>query len=343
MAEVSIIVPVYNVETKLRRCVESLINQTFAEIEILLVDDGSIDRSLAICQELANEDSRIRVIHQDNQGVSVARNTGINASKSNWLMFVDSDDWIEANTVEYMLQLVKKLKADIGVFSFINEYNDNTCELSVPDSCYAPANIIRDYRGIKNLEAVICSVCNKLYKRNIIVDNEIMFEHGIKFAEDFIFNSNVYKFSQKVVTCSKPFYHYDCTSELSGVKKLHPNYDEFIVASQRAAEDMCLKLGVPEKERFVHDFIGNQWNYAVNVCLDTPCTSKKCADLLLKWRSSMPAGICDWESVNGQTKRLIQIREINELEAEIKHIGKEAQKRKAFNRIKRFIRRVIIR
>ena len=108
MDKVSIVVPVFNSIGTLERCISSIISQTFEQLEIILVDDGSQDGSLSICNKLASEDTRIKVIHQNNAGVSSARNAGIQESTGKWLMFVDSDDWIESNTIEYMIGLMKK-------------------------------------------------------------------------------------------------------------------------------------------------------------------------------------------------------------------------------------------
>ena len=102
MAIVTIIVPVYNSEKYLDRCLESLVNQTVAEFEIILVDDGSIDASLSICKKWATKDNRITIIEQENSGVSVARNNGIERSNGEFILLLDSDDWFDLNTVEVL-------------------------------------------------------------------------------------------------------------------------------------------------------------------------------------------------------------------------------------------------
>ena len=117
--EVSVIVPVYNVEPYLRRCIDSLVNQTLQNIEIILIDDGSTDGCGAICDEYAAQDVRIRVVHQqENAGLSEARNAGIDRARADYLMFVDSDDWVEPEFCELPLMLAKKHKADLVMFQF---------------------------------------------------------------------------------------------------------------------------------------------------------------------------------------------------------------------------------
>ena len=115
--EISVIVPVYRVEKYLRQCVESIRAQTFRQLEIILVDDGSPDGCPALCDELAQEDARIRVIHQKNGGVSAARNTGINAAEGGCIAFVDSDDFIAPEMYEILYRELKQNSADVAVCS----------------------------------------------------------------------------------------------------------------------------------------------------------------------------------------------------------------------------------
>jgi len=112
---VSVIVPVYNVEEYLGRCVDSILAQTYTNLEVILVDDGAKDSSGAICDEYAARDARVRVIHKENGGLSSARNAGIDAAKGDWLEFVDSDDWIEPDAVESMLTLALEHRTELVV------------------------------------------------------------------------------------------------------------------------------------------------------------------------------------------------------------------------------------
>ena len=123
---VSVIVPVYNVEAYLRRCVDSLLNQTLQEIEIILVDDGSTDRCGLICDEYARQDDRIFVIHQKNAGLSNARNAGIDQARANYLMFVDSDDWVEPGFCKIPLTIALEQQADLVMFQFRRIRNGHT-------------------------------------------------------------------------------------------------------------------------------------------------------------------------------------------------------------------------
>ena len=123
MCKVSIIIPVYNIpEQNLRKCIESVINQTLEEIEIILVDDGSTDSSGIICDEYATIDNRVKVIHKLNCGLSAARNTGFENAKGEWITFLDSDDWIEPHTCEETYKLGIENDVDIVIFSTIQEF-----------------------------------------------------------------------------------------------------------------------------------------------------------------------------------------------------------------------------
>ena len=118
MPHVSVIVPVYNVEEYLRKCIDSIVAQTLKDIEIILVDDGSTDGSGTICDEYASQDKRVRVVHKINGGLSSARNTGIEAASAPFLMFIDSDDWVEPNFCEKPYLAAKNNNADLVLFSF---------------------------------------------------------------------------------------------------------------------------------------------------------------------------------------------------------------------------------
>ena len=115
---ISVIVPVYNVENYLRECLDSIVAQTYRNIEVILVDDGSKDSSGKICDEYADKDNRIKVIHKENGGVSAARNTGLDIAKGEWISYVDSDDYIESTMIETLICLAKKNDVELAMCSF---------------------------------------------------------------------------------------------------------------------------------------------------------------------------------------------------------------------------------
>lgn len=299
MDKVSIIVPVYNASKTIRRCVDSILHQSYSNLEIILIDDGSIDNSLSICKDISKVDNRVKVFSQENSGVAVARNRGIDNSTGEWLMFIDSDDWIELNTVQDILELIKYKRASYGVYSFSNEYFSLRKTLCVDDSCYTPYDLLFQFQFINNLEAIICSVCNKVYSRSIIVDNNIRFDQGIKFGEDFIFNSKIIPYAEKIVTSSKPFYHYDCTIEDSGVKKLYKEWDAYILAMDCATKRLLdlLQLDYQAANKFRQNFVTNQWKYAFEVCINNSCSLDKKTEIIYSWLKSVPEDMWQWETL----------------------------------------------
>lgn len=129
MKKISIIVPIYNAENHLEKCIKSILTQTVEDLELILVDDGSKDNSLSICKAYANKDSRIKVIHQKNAGVSAARNHGIEVAEGDFIGFVDSDDWIDAHMYEILLEEAKKTNADVVMCDATTVYDSGKTQV----------------------------------------------------------------------------------------------------------------------------------------------------------------------------------------------------------------------
>lgn len=183
--KISVIVPIYNVEKYLPRCIDSILSQTFTDFELLLIDDGSKDNSGMICDEYAKKDTRIRVFHKENGGVSSARNLGLNNAKGEWICFIDADDLIEACFLE---DLLNDLSGDLivsgyKIFGSLDEtvlYDDSTIELNNEGWAYINKT---DY----NTEAIFYCPWGKLFKKQIIEDFEIRFNTDMFLAEDTCF------------------------------------------------------------------------------------------------------------------------------------------------------------
>lgn len=205
--KISVIVPVYNVEKWLHRCIDSILAQTFTDFELLLIDDGSTDASGAICDEYAARDSRIRVFHKPNGGVSSARNLGILESKGFFLINVDSDDYIDNNMLSEMLYAVKDndiLIADyyveeINAEYIVSQYNTTTDNKQI-------------VRKILNHE-LIGSLCNKLTKRSLYTPFLLEQIKGIDYCEDFLLIVQMLNAGAKVAFVPKAYYHYVQTSD----------------------------------------------------------------------------------------------------------------------------------
>ncbi len=167
MPKASVIVPVYNVEKYLEKCVKSILAQTERDFEVLLVDDGSTDGSGALCGALAEQDSRIRVIHQENRGLGGARNTGIRAAAGKWLLLVDSDDWIEPDILEKAMEAGERENADLVMFSMrsVNEVGE---ELHLFTE-NVPKNVGLTLAEQKDILLTSPSACNKLYRKDLFL------------------------------------------------------------------------------------------------------------------------------------------------------------------------------
>lgn len=163
---ISVIVPIYNTEKYLKRCLNSIINQTYNDLEIILVDDGSTDNSLAICKEYQEKDNRIKVFNQVNQGQGVARNLGLDMCNGEYISFIDSDDYIKNDMYEKMLSKMKEYKADIAICGYARDHGILIKDTEVPklNTTYNNLDLIKAYISTPYIAA---SVWNKLYKKEL--------------------------------------------------------------------------------------------------------------------------------------------------------------------------------
>lgn len=204
MPEISIIVPVYNVENYLKKCVDSILSQTYRDIEVILVDDGSTDKSGEICDDYAKKDSRVKVLHKKNGGLSSARNAGIDIAQGNYLGFVDSDDYIEKDMYEILYKNLIDNNADISVCGITNCYDGN----QYPE-CSKKTFLVLDSKSALR-EVLIGSkfsvpACNKIYNKNLF--NDIKYPVG-KLSEDAFVTPTLISNSKKVVVDTTPKYYY---------------------------------------------------------------------------------------------------------------------------------------
>lgn len=189
----SIIVPIYKVEEYLSSCIESILNQSFQDYEIILIDDGSPDLCPAICDEYARKDSRIRVIHQKNQGVSAARNRGIQEAKGEYILFLDSDDKLVDGCLEKSNNIIiKNAEADIIFCNYYLKDDERVIERNY--------SRFKDLINNSNIDIVINemissnylnSVWSKIYKRDYVLNEQTRFDERLMFAEDFLFVLNL--------------------------------------------------------------------------------------------------------------------------------------------------------
>lgn len=254
---ISIIVPVYNVEQYLHRCVESIVRQTYENIEILLVDDGSPDNCPALCDQWKEKDPRISVIHKNNQGLGMARNTGIEHAHGEYLCFVDSDDYIESDMIEKAMAAAEKNHAQAVIYGMIKERRDGSIiSVSIPNkqllvfegndikTKMIPAMVSSDYYSDTINDGLSC--CEILVSKDAVDKNEwrLVSEREI-ISEDVYSLLTLYSFLEKVVVIPRAFYHY-CQNEGSLTKTYRKDRLEKILDFHKRTIQLIIKSEYPE-------------------------------------------------------------------------------------------------
>ena len=227
--KISVIVPIYKVESYLPKCLDSIVNQTYRNLEIILVDDGSPDNCGAICDEYAARDDRIIVIHKSNGGLSFARNVGLDTATGDYIGFVDSDDWIEPNMYEYLLHGIQKQGADIAVCGIFEE---------LPDRCFCrkwdKAEVFDTEAGLEQLflrKKYSHSVWDKLYRYSLF--EGIRFPEGRNF-EDIATTHRVFERAKAVQLLPEAKYHYlQRRDSIMGDGSLRNRVDSYLAAREQ--------------------------------------------------------------------------------------------------------------
>lgn len=230
---VSIVVPVYNSSKYLARCLDSILMQTFRDYEVIVVDDGSTDSSASICDAYAEKYKMIKVIHQNNAGVSAARNKGIDESRGKYLMFVDSDDYIDTNMLDVAVSKIEEYDADIFMSGNIEEYVSNgiitnSVKRTVTSSClYSLRKFLENFGQAYPVVCLSNSWC-KLYKMENIKKNEIQFDESMSIDEDTNFIFSYMNYVQKIYFSKEILYHYYRDNRETLSVKFHADRYEII-------------------------------------------------------------------------------------------------------------------
>lgn len=224
---VTVVVPIYKTKEYLSQCVQSILSQSYSNLEIILVDDGSPDECPALCDAYAAQDERIRVIHKENGGLSSVREAGIQSASGEYVMIVDSDDWLEPEAVESCVEVAERDKADCVMFGYIREYSSKHIEtpLFEKDFSYSKAHsetcVHRRIVGLMGEELrepqridSLSSVCMKLYRADVARKGRIVSERVVGTSEDTIFN--LYALADcRISYINRCFYHYRKTNAQS--------------------------------------------------------------------------------------------------------------------------------
>lgn len=211
---VSIVVPIYNKERELSKCIDSLINQTYKDLEIILVNDGSQDSSRNICENFSKKDHRIKLINKKNQGVELARMTGIKNATGQYITFVDSDDWLPNNAIEYLLNAIKKENADVSFGKYYRVLDKYSLLKRIPNNpVYNNLTITKNefinqyYDSFFGSGKMPINMCAKLYNKSLIDFSNVQ-PVGISHGEDLCFNLQVLEKAKKIVSIPECVYFY---------------------------------------------------------------------------------------------------------------------------------------
>ena len=260
-SKISIIVPVYNAEQFLCNCIDSILNQQLKDIEIILVDDGSSDKSGEICDYYAQLDKRVQVLHLENQGASNARNRGIELASGDFIGFVDADDWIDKDMYLDMLDKMIRVNTDVVICSNVIFNGESELYAGFPWEDHSvfgnkeiAEQVIPAFLAPMDIEAnsqqiVMGSVWKCLFRKEVIRRNKIKFDSQIKYAEDLIFVLQFLSKSKKVLVINAPYYHYrlDIKNKTGITQKyIHDLYFDLKRVNQHIKE-ILLEMGYLEK------------------------------------------------------------------------------------------------
>lgn len=284
MDKISIIIPIYKVENYLERCIESVLSQTYKNIEIVLIDDGSPDNCGLICDNYAEKEQRIRVIHKENGGLSDARNVGIELATGEYLMFVDSDDWIDYDMVEILHKVSVYKKADIVECSYRSIFNDRieeetncTADIITGDRIFALEGML-DWKYFKAV------AWNKLYHRSVFSD--IRYPKG-KYHEDEFTTYKYFYNAKRLCYVDVSKYNYDRTRETSitggGFKE--SNLDACFALRERI--DFFRENNIKKLEKKLNDVYGYVLFDCINKSIDNEIKSEKIEQLVIQAQSDI--------------------------------------------------------
>ena len=256
---ISIIVPVYNVEKYLKRCVDSLLQQTYKNIEIILVDDGSPDNCGIICDDYANKHDNIKILHQKNQGLSAARNNGVKISRGEYISFVDSDDYVITEYIEILYSALIQYGADISAAGIFYVTNEKVSPSEPPEKVYS--DLLTKEKMIFKMyhyEGTNDACWGKLYKRSIIEDNP--FPVG-KMYEDLITVGKIVSECDKIAYSSKCIYYYvKCENSILNSKLTQKHIDDGIDAAKQLV--VLIQEKMPsEVSTAIYKFCSKIYNY----------------------------------------------------------------------------------
>lgn len=249
---ISVIVPVYNVQEYLEKCIDSILRQSYQNLEVILVDDGATDQSGTKCDEYAVRDRRIQVIHKENGGLSDARNAGIEIASGQYMCFVDSDDYLEEDILQKAYQAAMIYTADVVIWGFYKDFYDSDQTLirsvRVSHELCGCRKRNKDYQTLlaEDTQALVGYAWNKLYRTEVILRNNFRFQKGVSLVEDILFNSPVLCDADCVAFLDALGSHYIQRDRNTLGAKFYSDYYELKLQACKARERLLQAYGASE-------------------------------------------------------------------------------------------------
>ena len=276
---ISIIIPAYNAEKYIEECVNSTISQTYKNIEIIVVNDGSTDQTADIISALAKKDNRIKLFNKTNGGVSSARNYGIEKSRGEYIFFIDSDDFIDPNCVEYYYSLVKKFNAEISIVPMPKKIK--TGENNVATTENLPEKVISGKQAFLDMlyYKIVISSWGKMFSRKLIEENHIRFNEKLAYGEGFSFSLECFQAAKKVTIGSKQVYNY----RLDNSNSVMTRYKRKLITDSLEAQKYIQSFTKYQTDDVKNALAYVYWHTCCD-CLNTIIGSKTKQDKDLKYQ-----------------------------------------------------------
>ena len=257
--KVSVIIPVYNVKPYLERCVQSVLGQTYKDIEMILVDDGSTDGSGQLCDELAAKHGQIRVIHQENQGLSVARNVGIRHAVGEYIAFIDSDDkWLMDQGLATLIDASNEGTADLIIFKNVDIWRNNYCTATADYDLYN-ISLLPDAQSVFSYLVMTqqfrMSACFLLVRRQLLIEHDILFPEGL-VSEDVHWSLLLWQYAQTVAIKNLNFYgyyHHEMSLSTTASIKVYESYDKIFSYWTEKCQKGCVNAAM------IRIYLANMW------------------------------------------------------------------------------------
>lgn len=277
---ISVIVPAFNVEDKIKRCLDGLVNQTFDNYEVLVIDDGSTDETEVVCKRYADKYRKIRYIKKENGGVSSARNLGISLAKGEYLIFVDSDDYVSEELCNGMYCAAQKYSADLVVASYFTDYNQNLKKHECNSEFCANgiSGMRKDFDWIYQ-DCFLNSPWNKIFKKSLITE---LFRTDMHYFEDYYFNISYLARCENVAFIKEAYYYYVEDSQASLTKNFkEQTLDWIIQIYNKQVSDLLPYLNIDAQHLFAGSLIYGLYN-TIQKCVYT--LGKDSFQYIVKWR-----------------------------------------------------------